>query len=112
MPLDDLARHYADTLFVEQCEKLSREHATRSGAARADLAKRGVQPSAGTNIAELSSTGLQLMEALAHARADTLLAACARAGLPIDDQAVEEIFSEVKQLCEVQSRNLAENIRT
>src|ERR1035441_3848386 len=102
MPLDATARRYADTIFVEEVDKLARAHdASVRGARASQAARGGVVPGA------LIQIGVQHMEAVANARADTLLTAYARAMVPIDDQAVAMISAEVDQVCEARRGSIA-----
>jgi hypothetical protein len=103
MPLDNVARRYAETLFSAQSEKLACERATRMA--------EGQPLQAHQFIARLQTAGVILMEALAHARADSLLAAYGRAQVRVDDTAVEEIFKEVRQVCEAQRGSVIATIK-
>ncbi len=102
MPLDEVARRYADTLFAAERNRLWRDQANRA-------VNRGPQDGFAF-INDAGVSGVEFMEALAHARADTLVAAYLRARLPIDDQAVAEIATEVDQVCRIQSGAIIQNI--
>jgi diguanylate cyclase (GGDEF)-like protein len=103
MPLDSVARRYAETLFSAQRDKLAHELSAQV----ADGQPRQVHEF----VARLERKGVEFIEALAHSRADSLLAAYSRAQVLVDDAAVEEIFAEVNQLCEIQGANIADRIR-
>jgi diguanylate cyclase (GGDEF)-like protein len=105
MPLDTTARRYADTIFAEEADKLARAHDTSVRAATASQAARG----SGVPGARLQ-IDVQHMEAVANARAETLLTAYAKARVLIDDQAVAMISAEVDQVCEARRGSIAESM--
>jgi len=106
MPLDEISRRYGDTLFAEECDKLRIEHESRAKATMADQARRG-----GFVPAAMVRDGVQFMEALGSARAETLVTAYAKAGLPINDDAVAEISAEVDQVCDTRVGSLTTEIQ-
>jgi diguanylate cyclase (GGDEF)-like protein len=106
MPLDEISRRYADALFAEECDKLRAEHERRARATLADQARRG-----GFVPAATIHDGVQFMEALANARAETLLATYAKAGIPINDDAVAEISTEVNQVCGARGGSITSEIQ-
>lgn len=106
MPLDEVSRRYADALFGEECDKLRAEHDSVTRATLSDQASRG-----GFVPAAIVKNGVRLMDALANARVETLLAAYAKAGLPINDHAVAEISAEVDQVCETRRGSLIGEIQ-
>jgi diguanylate cyclase (GGDEF)-like protein len=105
MPLDATARRYADNIFAQEAEKLARSHHTSVVAANASQAARG-------GVASGASLQLEIqhMEAVAIARADSLLTAYAKAKAPIDDQAVEMISVEVDQICETRRGSIVHSM--
>jgi len=105
MALDEVSRRYADALFAEECDKLRAEHDSLTRATLSDQARRG-----GFIPAAIVRNGLRFMDALANARVETLLAAYAKAGLPINDYAVAEISAEVDQVCETRGGSLTGEI--
>jgi diguanylate cyclase (GGDEF)-like protein len=106
MPLDEISRRYADALFAEECDKLRAEHERRSRATLADRARRG-----GFVPAAIVRDGVQFMEALANARAETLLTTYLKAGIPINDDAVAEISTEVNQVCGARGGSITSEIQ-
>ena len=62
MPLDEISRRYADTLFAQAYDKIRREETLQP--------KTGLQ--SGAFLQEMARVGLLQMEALAHARADAI----------------------------------------
>jgi hypothetical protein len=88
MPLDPVAQRYAQALFVDESEELTRKYAARAAEVRAGLAQRGIFPhTAGHYHSEMTRIAIEHIGEIADARVDSLLAAYARAKLPIDDQA-------------------------
>ena len=112
MALDPVAQRYAQTLFTDRIEELSRKHSTQMAALRAELASRGQLPTTtGYYYSEIARLGIEHASEVADARCDTLLAAYARANLQIDSQAVTDIGGEVEQVCEARRKHLAANMR-
>ncbi len=111
MPLDLIARRYAETLFTQEMERLAREHQKKRVAVASDFAARNMLRS-GMYFTGIAQAGIEYLKAVAQARADTLLHAYDSAGLRIDDQAVSEIYGEVAKLSEAQGRNLKASIQT
>lgn len=110
MPLDADARLYAEALFIEQATQIRQQFAGRPADITRKAAARGAAGSGG-HFAELARVGLEETEALANARADSSLAAYAKARIAIDHVAVDEIFEQVKQVCDVRRDSLLEQIR-
>jgi hypothetical protein len=110
MLLDEEARRYADTLFTNHLDESSRKYHAEVVATTNLLAARGLATS-GPFYSELVRLGVGHIRELAHARADTLIAAYPRARTPFDAEAAEEITREVTEYCEVQGGNLAKNIK-
>ena len=112
MPLDEVGRRYAHTLYVDKLEQLSTAYATdirevsSKFAARGELAQRS-----GLYFSAIAHVGIRYVSGLADAMADTRLAAYQRAALPIDNQAVADIHKAAVEVCDIQGRNLATNIR-
>jgi hypothetical protein len=112
MPLDQVAQRYAQTLFVDKLEELTRRHATRAAEVRAELGQRGMFPhTAGHYHAEMTRIGIEHIGEIANAKVDSLLAAYEQARLPIDDGAVADIRREAVEWTQAQGRNLTANIR-
>jgi hypothetical protein len=104
MPLSDVGRRYAERLFQNRLEEISewmrQELVTRS----ADFARRNMTKS-GAYIAEHGRVLVEQIRRLGDARADSLLQAYAKSGLPFDDAALREITDEVMQFCHQQQHN-------
>ena len=112
MPLDAVAQRYAQTLFVDELERLSREHATRTREVIAGLAQRNILPNtAGLYYSEMERLGLEHIGNLADAKVNSLLAAHEHAKAPIDDQAVVDINREAVEFCDAQGQHLTRNVQ-
>ena len=105
MPLDKIARRYAEQLFVQKLEKIARDHDERLVAIRRDFARRGGIQS-GAYISTLAQVGIARVEDMARARTDSLLSAHTKSRVPLSDQVVEEILAQVIPLCETQKQSL------
>lgn len=112
MPLDPIARHYADTLFVDQLEKAAQRFQQLTSEARAALLRRGLTEHNSRHYhSEMARVGVDYIADLAQANSDSLLSAYERAAVPFNDEAVAEVFREVAEYCEVQRNNLAGNLQ-
>lgn len=111
MPLDDIARRYANTLFVDKMEKQAQGFQQVSAETRAALLKRGLtEHNSGQYHSEMARVGINYIADLAQAKADSLVSAYERAAIPFDDDAVGEVSREVVEYCEAQGINLARNL--
>jgi diguanylate cyclase (GGDEF)-like protein len=106
MPLDATTRRYADTIFAEELDRLGRTHDASVRGARASQAARG-----GESIGATLQIEVQHMEAMATARAESLLTAYAKSKTPIDDQAVAMISAEVDQVCEARRGSIIHSMQ-
>jgi len=76
MALDPVAQRYAQALFTDKLEQLTREHAAEATRVRAELALRGLfANNAGQFHSEMTRVGIEHIGKIADARADTLLEA-------------------------------------
>ncbi len=105
MPIDSDARQYANDLFEAKREELSKRSDDERVRVTADFNKRGMLQS-GSFVQALVKIYLANTEELVKARADSLLLAYEKSGVPFDDQALREITAEVTKLCESQQRNV------
>src|SRR5215469_10359135 len=110
MPLDPIARQYADTLFNRDLERITREYQQRDVSIRRDFAARNVMHS-GPCISALSNSLGDRIQALATAKQDALLKSYQRAGIPFDDTALSEISQEVRQFCEIQANHATNSVQ-
>jgi len=98
VPLDEIAKRFANQLFAQALERSSSERQERKEAIIRDFARRNMIESGGYASA-MADAAIRHVEAIAKARADSLLKAYAKAGEPLDDQAVASIMSEVENCC-------------
>jgi hypothetical protein len=109
MPLDQLARRYADELFTRDMERKVREQQQKRVEVRKDHASRGMTMSGGYVAAE-ATIQAETIRRLAEARAEGLLSAYERAGVPFDDVALNEINEEISQFCTQQKGHAATSL--
>lgn len=109
MPLDQIARRYADELFTGEMEKIIRQQQAERVKVRQDHASRNMMMS-GSYVSAEGRIQAETVRLLAEARAKTLLAAYARAGVLLDDTAVKEITNEVVEFCETKKHQSAESL--
>jgi TIR domain len=101
MPLNEIARRYADRLFHASQEEALGRHQTRTSEVVSDFTKRNMVQS-GMYVKARADLALKLVEELGQARTDSLLKAYERQGLPFNDTALREITTEVNQYCRAQ----------
>lgn len=104
MPLDQVARRYADTLFNNRMEEILQQHQTELVKVRADHNKRNMVMS-GSYITAHARVYVEQIRLLGEARMGSLIKAYEKAGLPFDDAAFNEIKAEVMQFCHQQQHN-------
>lgn len=104
MPLNDVARRYADSLFQNSLEEILEKQRAELVKIRADHAKRNMVLS-GSYFAAHARVLVEQIRLLGEARADSLLKAYEKAGLPFDDAALQEIKSEVIEYCHSQQHS-------
>lgn len=109
MLLDDVGRRYADNLFTHSLENITKDQNRETAEIRADFARRNMLGSGGY-IAALGRAALKQMSLLAQAKADSLVKAYEKSGLPFDDSALQEVTVEVAQLCKSQQDNVILNL--
>jgi hypothetical protein len=104
MPLNEVARRYADRLFQNSLDEIVQKQNQVIATIRADHAQRNMMMS-GSYFAAYSKSLVEQIQLLGEARADSLLKAYEKAGLPFDDIALREIKDEVMQFCHQQQHN-------
>ena len=104
MPLNDFARRYADRLFHNRLEEITKLQGPRTSEVAADFTRRNMMQS-GMYIQARANLLVEQIRLLVEARANSLLKAYERAGLPFDDTALREITEETNQYCHTQQHN-------
>lgn len=105
MPLDEIARRYADRLFQKSFEESLERQKADLERILAEHLGRNLGVMTGGYIAAYAGVLLDHINLLGEARADSLLKAYDRAGLAFDDTALSEIKSEVMQFCHQKQHN-------
>ena len=98
MPLDVDARRYADNLFFRERDELQAQHEEAFAAIRVSFTDRGAITT-GTYIDAVARERAKFTGKVCEAKAETLLQAYERAGIPLDDTAFQEITEEVTRFC-------------
>src|SRR5271157_117540 len=110
MPLDQVARQYADTLLAREIEKVTREYQRiDQGIAQRFASNNSLR--SGPSISATCDSKGDRIAALAAARQATLLQSYEKAGIPFDDVALDEISREVRQYCETQGNFASGTVR-
>src|SRR5712692_9472684 len=104
MPLDEVGRRYADRLFQNSLEEITRRQLLRTSEVYEDFTKRNMVQS-GMYIKARADLLVEQIGLLGQARADSLLKAYEKSGLPFDDTALSEITTETNQFCHAQQHN-------
>jgi len=104
MPLNDVARRYADRLFHNRLEEITKSQGPRTSEVVTDFSRRNMMQS-GMYLQARANLLVEQIRLLVEARADSLLKAYERAGLPFDDTALREITEETNQYCHAQQHN-------
>ena len=104
MPLDEIGRRYADSIYNRRLHELS-DQDQEIGALRNRHASRGSLLS-GNYIYDHFKLLLQRVDTLAQAKADGLLRAYEKSGLPFGEQAFGESKAEVVEFCHQQQHSL------
>jgi hypothetical protein len=104
MPLDEVARRYADRLFQKSQEEIIKRQRVRTSEVIADFTKRNMMQS-GIHLKARADLLVEQIGLLGQARADSLLKAYEKSGLPFDDAALGEITTETNQFCHAQQHN-------
>jgi hypothetical protein len=108
MPLNQVARRYADTLFTNSMEEVLEKHRMELAKVRLQYGSHNVM--SGQYITAHAQVLLEQIRRLAEARMDSLIKAYEKAGLPLDDAAFNEIKDEVMQFCHQKQHNAVHSI--
>ena len=98
MPLDAVGKRYADKLYQNRLEEVQQEYAKKLADVQADFGRRGLLQS-GAYIGEQARVSIDRIKFLGQARAESLLQAYEKSGLPFDDAALSEITAESMNFC-------------
>src|SRR5260370_13862937 len=104
MPLDEIGRRYADSVYQRRLHELS-DQEQEINALRNRHASWGSLLS-GNYIHDHFKLLLKRVDTLAQAKADGLFKAYEKSGLPFDDQAFRESEEEVVDFCHSQQHSL------
>lgn len=104
MPLDEIGQRYADSIFQRRLHELPDED-LEVNQLRNQHAARGSLLS-GNYIYDHFKLLLKRIDSLAQAKADGLLKAHEKSGLPFDEQAFHESKQEVVEFCHQQQHDL------
>jgi len=110
MPLDPIARRYADTLLTNATEELAQKLQTDLVNVREAHATQGTLAS-GVCIRDQTKLFLEQISLLAQARMDSLIKAYEKSGLPFDQSAFNEIKPEVMEFCHQKQHHAVSAIR-
>lgn len=105
MPLDKIAKRYAERLFVQKIEDHTHDLEKQLEAITRKFAQRGMIQSGGY-IETKNNTRIARVEYVAQARADSLWLGYEKARVQLSDLVVEGILAEVVSLCETQKKSL------
>ncbi len=103
MPLNEVARRYADNLFQTIVEETVRKREEDMAAIRSDYGRRGL---IAAGVAAEAHVLVESIRVMAEGRKDSLLKAYEKAAIHLDEAIVQEITSEVTQFC-VASQHIA-----
>jgi hypothetical protein len=98
MPLDGIARRYADEVFTRKLEEIMQQSQAKIVEIRRSYA-RHYPVKSGAEISALAAISIERTSQLAQARADSLIVAYEKAGSVFDDEALQSITAEVAQFC-------------
>jgi hypothetical protein len=111
MPLDKVARGYADKLFLENLESIQKTQREELVKVRQDYAARNMTQS-GPYFNAQAQVLIRQAELLTEAKVDSLLSAYDKSGAILDEAVVQEITAEAKQWCEQFGRNAVHLLET
>lgn len=104
MPLDKVARRYADTLFNNRMEEIIQQHQAELVKVRSDHSRRNMIMS-GSYISAHGRVYLEQIRLLGEARMESLIKAYEKSGVPFDEAAFNEVKAEVMQFCQQKQHN-------
>src|SRR6266851_3040485 len=105
MPLDEIGRRYADSIYQRRLHEISGNEEREISQLRNQHASRGSILSGGY-IYDHFKLLLQRVDTLAQAKADGLVKAYEKSGLPFDEKAFHESKLEVVEFCYQQQHSL------
>lgn len=105
MPLNQLARRYADESFNGRMEKIIAEQQRKRADIAANHASRGTVRS-GPFASAVVMNEAGTVRLLARARAETLLSAYEKAAVPFDESTLHEITNELSQFVQIKEQHL------
>lgn len=109
MPLDQVARRYADALFHDSEEEIVEKQRTALTRIRANHGRQNtVMP--WRYVDEHATVLVEHIQVLGEAKTDSLLKAYEKAGVRFDENAFNEIKSEVMEYCQGQQHNAIASI--
>jgi hypothetical protein len=109
MPLNQIARRYADVRYGLDTEKAVEEHHEQLVEIRRDFNKRNMTAS-GSFIQALQVAQLNLLGNLAGAKMQILVDAFDKSGATLDDEIYKEIISEVRQVIDSQKGGITRSL--
>jgi hypothetical protein len=105
-PLDRTGLNYADDLFNKRMEQLARETSQKIAAVYADHTKRNTIRS-GMHMTDHAKAIADRIRLAVEARAESLMKAYEKSGIPLDSVAISAISNEVETYCRAQQPNAA-----
>jgi hypothetical protein len=104
MPLNEIARGYADRLFQNSLEEIHEANTKNLIALRSEFAKTNM-PNSGGYYVEHARLLIERIRLLGEAKASSLITAYEKSGLAYDEVAFHDINSEVINFCRQQQHN-------
>jgi hypothetical protein len=108
MPLDEIGRRFADSIYRRRSHELPDEE-QEIGALRNQHASRGSVLS-GNYVHDLCQLLLRRADTLAQGKTEGLVKAYEKSGLPFDEAAFDECKGEVVDFCHSQQHNLVRSL--
>ncbi len=105
MPLDEIGRRYADSIYQRRLHEISGEEEQVINQLRNQHASRGTILS-GAYIHDHFELLLKRVDILAQAKSDGLAQAYEKSGLPFDEAAFGDVKAEVVDFCDSQQHSL------
>src|SRR5260370_8154995 len=105
MPLDEIGRRYADSIYQRRLHEISENQGEESKQGRSQKGGRGSILSGGY-IQDHYNLLLARVDTLAQAKSDGLVKAYERSGLPFDEAAFQDARGEVVSFCHSQQHNI------
>ncbi len=105
MPLDEIGRRYADSIYQRRLHELSGNEEQEINQLRNRHASQGSILS-GNYIHDHYNLLLARVDTLAQAKSDGLVKAYERSGIPFDEAAFQDVRGEVVSFCQSQQHNI------